>query len=245
MFEKVDVQPRTLVDAVADRIREAITSGDLEVGQQLPSERALGEQLGVSRTVLREALSSLEALGIVESRSTRGRFVAAKGSDAQSQSLVSAWLHQHASEISELDEIRSVIESYAVRTMTPEDTALAVRTARRLMIDQRAALARGDAVECTAIDSDFHWLLVSHLSNGTFRSLAKELIERSRQVGLAVYSIPSAGERSIEQHDAIVEALERGNLDDAAAQLVQHTLNSGGALATAGAEGAEKVVGQD
>jgi len=73
----------------------------------------LVEELGVSRTVVREALSSLEALGLIETRGTRGRFVTSGGSSERSRSIVSAWLHQHAPEILEVDEIRSVLEAQA------------------------------------------------------------------------------------------------------------------------------------
>ena len=65
----------TLVDAAIQAIRSTIASGELAAGARMPPERVLVEQLGVSRTVVREALSSLEALGLIETRGTRGRFV--------------------------------------------------------------------------------------------------------------------------------------------------------------------------
>ena len=91
---------RSLVDAAAETLRRRIAEGDFGPSERLPPERVLTDELGVSRTVLREALSSLEALGLVEARGAAGRFVAA-GDPARSQSMVAAWLHQHARELLE------------------------------------------------------------------------------------------------------------------------------------------------
>ena len=55
-------------EVVAYRITEAIRSGDVKVGERLPSEQSLSEQLGVSRPTLREATKLLEFLGIVEKK---------------------------------------------------------------------------------------------------------------------------------------------------------------------------------
>jgi GntR family transcriptional repressor for pyruvate dehydrogenase complex len=57
---------------IAEKLLEAILSGDFEVGDALPSERELGVQFGVSRTVIREAIRSLSTKGVVEVQSGRG-----------------------------------------------------------------------------------------------------------------------------------------------------------------------------
>ena len=62
-------------EAVFTDLRQAIESGDLPVGERLPSEAALGERYAVSRSVVREALRSCTALGLTETRTGRGTFV--------------------------------------------------------------------------------------------------------------------------------------------------------------------------
>src|SRR5262245_39925989 len=64
------------VSEVTRRIERSIVSGELQVGDYLPAERALCEQLGVSRSVVREALGRLTSLGLVESRHGSGTRVA-------------------------------------------------------------------------------------------------------------------------------------------------------------------------
>jgi GntR family transcriptional regulator, transcriptional repressor for pyruvate dehydrogenase complex len=232
VFTQVQAQPQTLVDGTADQIRRLVERGEFQVGDRLPPERVLVERMGVSRTVLREALSSLEALGIVEGRSTRGRFVAgASGaSSARSQMLVGAWLHQHAASIAELDEIRSLVEPHALREMTPKHVQDAAPLARRMLVDQRTAIARNTILEAAALDADVHWLLVSYSPNSTLRALARGLIDRSREVSLAFYSLPDAARQALEQHESILEALAAGEVDEAADRMLAH-LNSGGKVA--------------
>src|SRR4051812_49660109 len=70
-------------DHIVGQIRDAISSGGIQPGERLPSERDLGVAFGVSRTTLREALRALEAQGVIEIRtgSRGGAFVAESGSD--------------------------------------------------------------------------------------------------------------------------------------------------------------------
>ncbi len=241
VFTQVRAQPQTLVDVTAKQIGELVERGEFQAGDRLPPERVLVERMGVSRTVLREALSSLEALGILEGRSTKGRFVAGGGSGSaqRSQMLVGAWLHQHASSIAELDEIRALVEPHALREMTPEHAQDAVQAARRLLVEQRTAIARETIVEAASIDADFHWLLVSCSGNNTLRTLARGLIERSRQVSLAVYSLPEAARQSLQQHEHIIDALADGDVAEAGERMRAHHMNSGSKVAReqAGFEG--------
>src|SRR3546814_15580765 len=67
------------VEALIDAIREKIQSGELVVGDALPSERELSESFNVSRTTLREALRVLEAYGVIETRQKAGATVVNRG----------------------------------------------------------------------------------------------------------------------------------------------------------------------
>jgi DNA-binding FadR family transcriptional regulator len=75
-MSKTELPDRTY-QALAHQIVDLITSGELAPGERLPSERALGERFGVSRTVVREAIIALEVQGLVEVRLGSGIYVAA------------------------------------------------------------------------------------------------------------------------------------------------------------------------
>ena len=215
----------SLVDVATEAISSQILHGELVAGDRLPTERDLVDQLGVSRTVLREALSSLEALGLVETRGTRGRFVAAGGSSERSRTLVTAWLHQHARELLEVDEIRSVIETYAIRSMSDWDAIDAARAAGAVVREQVAAVERDDPMAAAEGDGAFHRVLSSYSKNEALRSLMDGLINASRKGAYAAYSLPETARGSLEQHQAIVDALAVSDVTGAARLAQDHMLD--------------------
>jgi GntR family transcriptional repressor for pyruvate dehydrogenase complex len=216
----------SLVHVASETLRRRITGGDLRVGDRVPPERVLVAELGVSRTVLREALSSLEALGLIESRGTRGRFVAAGGSSERSRSIVSAWLHQHAHKLLEVDEIRSVLEGHVIASLSEWDALDAARRAGAILREQAEAIEQEDVVAAAELDAAFHRLLCSYTQNGTLRVLTDGLIDGSRKGALAVYSLPEAARRSLDQHTSVVEALAAGDAPRAAELAQAHMVDA-------------------
>ncbi len=79
MFERLHAQKNYM--QIARQIRDLIRDGTLKVGEQLPPERTLVEQFGASRACVREALSALEMLGLIECRSGQGNYIKADGSE--------------------------------------------------------------------------------------------------------------------------------------------------------------------
>lgn len=224
IFRRIEAQ--TLVDKAAEEVKRLIDEGHFGMGDRLPPERELVKVLGISRTVLREALSTLEALGFIERHSTRGRFVTRGGSGTRSRALVSAWLHQHAAEIAEIDEVRSLIESHALRAASPDDVADVLRRLRLVLVDQQDAIERGDVAGAAAADADFHKLVCSVTRNRTLLDLATALVDRSRQMSLAAYAIPESAASGLREHSRIVEALARGDSEAAVDSLREHILTS-------------------
>ena len=79
MFERLHSQKNYM--QIARQIRNLIRDGTLKVGERLPPERTLVEQFGASRACVREALSALEMLGLIECRSGQGNYIKADGSN--------------------------------------------------------------------------------------------------------------------------------------------------------------------
>jgi GntR family transcriptional repressor for pyruvate dehydrogenase complex len=221
---RVEARPHTLVNAATEEILRLVTSGALKVGDRLPPERVLIGELGVSRTVLREALSSLEALGVIESRSTRGRFVAARGSDGRSRLLVNAWLNQHSSEIEEAMRVRAVVERQAIMDIDEGEVPSLLLDLRRIIVDQRRAIDAEDFLAAAQANQEFHLSLCSRTSNRLLRSLATGLIDHSRTAAVAIYSDRDGAMASLAEHEAIADALARGDRAEAARLDAEHQL---------------------
>ena len=94
-FKKV--RPRKVSAIAAEQIVDAIQRGDYPVSSKLPSEFELAELMGVSRPSIREALSALQAMSIIESRPGSGNYILRKPSSADENAAVhlieSAFFH--------------------------------------------------------------------------------------------------------------------------------------------------------
>ncbi len=125
---------RSFEDIIA-QVRDAVAEGRLQPGQRLPNERALAETFGVSRATLREALRSLEALGVVEIRrgASGGAFAAEPNEHLLGDALATLLAFRGAT-ANDLAEFRLAFETdnarWAVRNATAEDRAIMRRLAR-------------------------------------------------------------------------------------------------------------------
>jgi len=113
------IKSKSIVDGIEQRIKSMITSGLLNPGDPIPSERELQEQFGVSRLPLREALARLQALGLIRIRHGKGAFVEDVVSvSALSDVLIPFFPGRNSKRLSELVEARSLLEGELTRLTT-------------------------------------------------------------------------------------------------------------------------------
>src|SRR3989442_9857964 len=126
MFPRVTREPR-LSDKVADLLLETIVVRRLAPGERLPSERELGEQFGVSRTVIREAVRALAAKGVIDVRTGSGLRVAAVDSSNVSESMSLFLRGSSTLDYPRVHEVRAMLEvevaGLAADRATDEDIA--------------------------------------------------------------------------------------------------------------------------
>ena len=144
--------PRSLQEIVKERIIEAIRSGELKPGERIV-ETALAKRLNVSRGPLREALKSLEALRLVESRRAKGTFVAAVSED----------------EVLDMMITRSAIEGLAARLVAVRGTRepAVLETLEQAFAELERFALSGDVEAARSVDWRFHEL-VCELSENAF-----------------------------------------------------------------------------
>jgi GntR family transcriptional repressor for pyruvate dehydrogenase complex len=226
LFRPVKGTSHSLSFLAAEAIRERIEAGELPPGARLPSERALTEQLGVSRTSLREALKMLESMGMVEARSGRGRFVVQYTDDRASIDLVRTWLHAHREDVQHLNVIRTAIEQLAIEAMPAADRARVVEKLRPNLAEAQDAVRRADSVRAAQLDSEFHRTLCGVTGNRPLQALAFGLIDAAQQAATAVYAVPDAARNSLRQHAALIQSLANGNVRAAQRLLREHFARS-------------------
>ncbi|MFC3339953.1 FadR/GntR family transcriptional regulator [Paracandidimonas soli] len=174
---------RTLAEEAVEALSAPIHSGQLGPGDKLPTESEIMRQLGVSRTVVREAISRLQASGLVETRHGIGTFVAQPAENPMHIPLSSV---STAIDAVALLEVRIAIEveaaTLAAERRTPEQL-----DAIRQALDHLTALESADVLDPQhAIDADFafHQAIAMATGNTYFHEylthLGKGSIPRSR-----------------------------------------------------------------
>lgn len=210
-MEVVPVTQRTAAAHVRSQLIDLIESGEFVVGQRLPSEAELARSFGVSRSVIREALHSLNALGLTRSYTGKGTFV-----DAQyvpTQLLTGKYLPR------DLHEVRRTLEVPAARLAAERRSATDVRTLRRLVEKFRAT---DDPAERVGIDADFHVAIATATGNPLFPRLVAELRSVLQEQALAVAVFPGRAAQAADEHQAIFDAIESRQGADASDAMVRH-----------------------
>ncbi|WP_026479398.1 FadR/GntR family transcriptional regulator [Ahrensia sp. 13_GOM-1096m] len=212
-------------DEVCAQIETLILEGVLRVGDKLPGERDLSEQLGISRPILREALKELEARELLVTRHGGGTFVADVIGDVFSKTMLDL-IADHPKATSDYLEYRREVEaiaaSYAARRATDDDRALLTD----IILRMEEAHKKEDFQEEAAIDVEFHQAICEAAHNlillHTLRSCYRLLTNGTFFSRSLVYRAPGARSLLLKQHRAIYEAIMDANPDAAAAAAAAH-----------------------
>lgn len=217
------IQKQSVSRQVLDYILSCIDRGELKRGDRLPGEREFAESLGISRVPLREAISALSLMGIVEKRHGEGNFIAESGIDGLGQILrTSTILDRSLAE--DLFETRGMVEStsacLAARNATPEDVE-AIREALELMEAAVPQYIAGEKLlsDMLALDDLFH-LRVAAASHNRFYMLFVSIMH-SAGTDMGLYETaygdhPGKYNESLEFHRNLTDAIAAG--DEALAQ---------------------------
>jgi len=184
----------TATRRIVDSITTAIVERRLMPGTKLAEQR-IADIFKVSRTLVRQALNQLSRDRLVTLMPARGAFVA----------------QPSVEEARQVFEARRMIEGALVRQLCGRITARQVAALRRHCRAEREAVLRTDVPGRTRLLADFHVLLARQLGNEVLAQLLEDLLRRSSLISLMYQSSHSA-EASAQEHVAIVDALERGDL---------------------------------
>jgi GntR family transcriptional repressor for pyruvate dehydrogenase complex len=201
-FEAIAREPR-LPDKVARQLQQSILDGSLAPGDRLPTERELGDQFGVSRTVIREAVRSLVAKGLLEVRGGSGLRVATIDVSAVRETM-GMYLRVNAEfDYGKLHEVRSLLEieiaGLAAEHATPEDLA-----ALEKCCDDMAA-AIHDVEKVSVLDVEFHRLVAQATHNGLFVVMLDAIGDVLLDVRRATMGIRGRPARGLEHHRLILK----------------------------------------
>jgi GntR family transcriptional repressor for pyruvate dehydrogenase complex len=195
-------------------------NGDLKVGDQLPTERDLGVQFGVSRTAVREAIKALTQKGLVDVQPGRGTFVTNGASLGVRHSLDLVMRLGGKEGVRHLVEVREIFE--------PEIAALAAARARAEHIAAlREAVAAMDAALAESgtfieADLDFHLTLAEATDNPLILTLIDPIVDMLREQRTQIFRVDGGAQRGQSHHKRILEAVAAHDPAAARAAMQDH-----------------------
>ena len=215
-----------LSEQLANALIAGIREGQLKAGQKLPTEAALVERFGVSRTVVREALSRLKTLGLVASRQGSGAFISEPG-PLEAERLVLTPDGSVAA-VLQMVEVRRALEAEAAALAASRRTARSFKLIESAMqaID-KAVAADGDGV---AEDVAFHAAIAQASGNpfllATLAYLNQFLLNATRVTRANEATRGDLAEQVRAEHATIVAAIEAGDVTAARMAGAAHMVNA-------------------
>ena len=203
------INPRSIQDQVVIRLREAIISGEIPLGERLV-ENDLAVLLGVSRGPIRDALQQLTIEGLVGHTPRIGRFVQIPTPDV----------------VKEVQEIRGVLEGLAAKKLAEkvkEDGSVSgFNVLINLVNNMKDSKDRADYIKNSRI---FHETLVSLTENKTLAEFSDIIMNRTALFRQLAGVLPARQHQAVEEHEAIVDAILSGDGEQAELITRKHAMN--------------------
>ena len=209
-----------LYEQIVQQIEDSILKRDLKPGDQLPAERDLAQQFGVSRTAVREAVKVLREKGLVEAYSGRGTFITDGTSQAIRQSLDRLIKIGQPEGSIHLVEVREILEPEiaALAATRAEETHLAAMREAIAVMDR----AGKDPDAFIEADLDFHLALAEAAANPLILSLIDSIVGFLREQRMGIFYVDGGPERGQFHHKRILEATENRDPEKAREAMRAH-----------------------
>ncbi|MCL6590728.1 MAG: FadR family transcriptional regulator [Firmicutes bacterium] len=203
MFQPI--HSNTVVQQIIDKITQSLIKGDLKPGDRLPPEPELALQLGVSRTSLREALKTLNGLGVLISRKKGGTFVATSGSQSMLDPMIFNLIIDKG-DTDELFELRVLLEIDAIELAMRKAAAADLKSLAEEIDRFEKSIPSGDLDLLAELDVQFHLKVLEIAHNSPLIRLSRLVMQ------LFAYPIEKAlkligPEQVLQSHRTLYQAI--------------------------------------
>lgn len=200
---------KPLRELVLEAIREAIKNGSLQPRERL-MEIQLADELGVSRTPVREALRKLELEGFIVMVPRKGAYV----SDLTMK------------DVADVFEIRAALEGLAAALAAERITEEELENMERLLVEKGEAINLDDIGKLVAVDTKFHEVMYQASRNERLSAIISNLREQIQRFRLTSLSIPGRKEDSLREHRNLLEAIQARDIQLARQLAQEHIENA-------------------
>lgn len=217
---------RKLAALVREQLLADIWSGRWKPGDHLPTEVELMAHFGVSRAPIREAMQSLDLLGIVDISPRRGAIVQALPVESVVDLAILSGVMDRERSVADLFEFRDAMESRIAELCAANASRAQIDAIREIVQENADAVARGRHDEAQQIDVRFHAAIAEASGNLVFKAVAKALSGLLAELRRSTGGIPGAAEASFAEHEEMFAAIERRNGPAARRATERHIRNS-------------------
>ena len=219
-WHKVEpINSTRIYEEIVRQIRTLISEGKLKSGDRLPPERELAERFKVSRPSVREALRTLESMGLIEIRLGEGTFVREISVDSLVEPLALVILTQRAA-VGELFEARRLLEPPIAGLAARRSTKEEIQEMERILEEQAREVSAGRTG--LAQDAAFHAAIAGSAHNRAITRIVHALIDLLTQSREESLQIPGRPTRSHQDHRRILEAIQRRDSASAERAMLDH-----------------------
>lgn len=202
-------RPKSLTELAKDAIRARIVDGVLKLGETI-SENALAQELGISKTPVRDAMQQLRSEGLVEILPSRGTVV----------------FSISAEEVRQLSRYRDVLETAALRLCIDREPERLADTLAVLIDEMAAARERDDLPAYRRLDATFHQTIFDAAGNSYLQGAYEKVANRIQALRTRMLIDPQHIEDSHREHIEMVALLRARRLDDLVDAMARHVANT-------------------
>lgn len=214
-----------LREHVEEKIKKLILTDKLKVGDKLPSEKKLAEKMQVGRRSVREALQSLQNMGVIKVQHGKGSFFTGIDIESYLGSLATFMqlrVHLEEDALFELLEVRKILEaevaSLAAQKASEEDFRVMIRN----IAVQRQAIQKKDIEDFSRADLDFHSRIIKGCKNNILETIYNSFSSLMLQSRRKTNELPGVAEENLKDHQDIFWAIKSRNAREAHHFMVTH-----------------------
>ncbi len=213
--------PHTVTDAAIATIRDRIETGVYPVGSLLPAQRQLSEELEISRASLREALSTLEALGMLRIRAGKGVYV-----ESARATTAHAWQFAEQSSPPDTYQMRYALEGFAARMAARVVSDDDIAWFEDNLADLHVALTENALEDASQLDFEFHMRIIHLAGNAAIESVLRSSADIMKESQRMPFYRRELLLSTWHEHRAIVDALSARDAAAAGTAIETHISNA-------------------
>jgi len=220
-FQSVTREP-SLSDKVAEQLTEAIVSRQIKAGDRLPSERDLADRFKVSRTVIREAVRSLSARGLVRVTSGRGVEVNQFGAGDVAASMRLLVRGHEEVDYGKVNEVRTALEVQVAGLAAQRALPDHIERLGKLCDEHERNLEQGKPDAAAECDFQFHRELTRSSGNVLLLAMLDSIADVLREVRNKSMTEPHVGKDGLRAHRRILKCVSAGKPEAARSAMIEH-----------------------